>query len=252
MIDYSGPCDHENGHCTETFYLDCCRFAVYHVLVLPDGDDNSVNAWKIRSIFLRAILFLKYTGTFSNVRKRLSLRDVQLNSYRPRNTTKVLPSRRRKSFWFVEKRHLCRARFSRPPYYVFVENIYISEIFEHKGRLKMAGIKSSYVTSWAHWPIKNAVRCIFMGLAADCGLVPISCTERSEQAINAAISVSTWVSFYFPFNLNVFLCSVSWLLSWELFEGHKVVLVSARAASCKGFCRFLAVINLQFPLYISS
>jgi len=44
MIDYSGPCDHENGHCTETFYLDCCRFAVYHVLVLPDGDDNSVNA----------------------------------------------------------------------------------------------------------------------------------------------------------------------------------------------------------------
>lgn len=51
--------------------------------------------------------------------------EVQLATlYRPKNATKFLPSRRRKSFWFVEKRRLCRERFLRPPCFLGRNNLH--------------------------------------------------------------------------------------------------------------------------------
>ena len=61
MIGNSGHVTMKAYICTEIFYLDCCWFTVYNVLVLPDCDYNGINAWKIRSIFFRAFLFLKFT-----------------------------------------------------------------------------------------------------------------------------------------------------------------------------------------------
>ena len=54
-----GHVTNEHRYLVEIFYLDCRRFAVYDVLVLSNCNHNSINAWKIRSILFRVLLFLK-------------------------------------------------------------------------------------------------------------------------------------------------------------------------------------------------
>ena len=72
---YSRPCDRQSRYCTEMVYLDCCRFAVNDVFILPHCNHNSVNAWKSCSIFLSRFLFLKFASYLPYVSiKSLSLR----------------------------------------------------------------------------------------------------------------------------------------------------------------------------------
>lgn len=97
------------------FYLDGCRFTVNNVLILSNCNNNCINTWKVCTIIFRRLLFLKFTTAH-----RTNEKDKVVTKYNdftdPHNTPKFLPSRRRKSFWFVEKRRLCRVRFLRPPY----------------------------------------------------------------------------------------------------------------------------------------
>lgn len=73
--------------------------------------------------------------------KSLSLHEVQLLTYPPKNATKFLPSRCRKSFLFVEKRRLYRGRFLTPPCFLVRKYLHWQSVFEPR-TVKMAGIKS--------------------------------------------------------------------------------------------------------------
>ena len=185
-------------------YLYCGRFTVNNIFILSHCNHNSVNAWKCSSIVSCRFLFLKirmHVSWFAVRRKCKISHQVQLPTYPPKNGTKFLPSRRRKSFWFVEKRRLCRGRFLRPP--CFRGRSYLHWQNVRRQKLKMAGIKSFSVTSGTFWPIKIALIRKFWETncwpSKSCG---DSTWTGCERSVSENVRMREWVNEWTKRNIS--------------------------------------------------